>query len=96
MSQVLLSHKKYQVKPFCRRLRKDWQMSDIEGLDIYQRRSRNRRRMTIALVEQHDEWMVCRRYMSLESLVKARMKKTGGNAIEVEEEEVKELVPAAV
>jgi hypothetical protein len=40
--------------------------------------------------------MVCRRYMSLESLAKARMKKIDGDAIEADEKEVKELVPAAV
>jgi hypothetical protein len=43
------------------------------------------------LAEQHDEWVITRRYMSAESLAKARIRVIDG---EDDREEVKELTAA--
>lgn len=47
------------------------------------------------LAEQDDEWQVARRYMSLETLANARTEAIEGDVPDTEEE-VRELVPAAV
>jgi transposase-like protein len=49
----------------------------------------------MVLAEQHDEWAVVRRYMSAESLAKARLELIDGEAVEEVEEVRSELVAAS-
>jgi hypothetical protein len=46
------------------------------------------------LAEQNDEWHVCRRYMSIESLAKARIVVIDGDAKDQRKEVTKELAKA--